>query len=309
MEELQKIRKNSDYYPFGMTMPGRTFNSGEYRYGFNGIEKDDEVKGEGSSLDFGSRIYDSRLGRWLSVDLKAAKYAAESPYGFAFNNPIYYVDPDGENPHEGGREISINFTTFRVVNAEDNRGFGNKILDKSLNAKALKEWAATEATVTAITRGSEWLKQGLLLLDPDLRDQYKTAEDFINAAHDDEYSLRELQWSEGNLDLSQPSTVNDRTVKNLGRGFEAEVTDKREYSATYDSEGKASLILKSVTSYELVDNPYKCIISDDKLSQNGHPTTDKIWETATNTYDKSGNLTSSETSFSAATSRPENADD
>jgi RHS repeat-associated protein len=39
-----------------------------YRYGFNGMEKDDEVKGSGNSLDFGSRIYDARTGRWLSVD-------------------------------------------------------------------------------------------------------------------------------------------------------------------------------------------------------------------------------------------------
>jgi RHS repeat-associated protein len=49
-------------------MPGRTFNSSEYRYGFGGHEKDDEIKGEGNSLDFGARIYDPRLGRWLSVD-------------------------------------------------------------------------------------------------------------------------------------------------------------------------------------------------------------------------------------------------
>ncbi len=55
-------------------MPRRSFSSSSYRYGFNGKEKDDEVKGEGNSLDFGARMYDSRLGRFLSID----KYAGGS---------------------------------------------------------------------------------------------------------------------------------------------------------------------------------------------------------------------------------------
>jgi RHS repeat-associated protein len=45
-----------------------------YRFTFNGMEKDDEVKGVGNSLDFGARIYDSRLGRWLSVDPLSYKF-------------------------------------------------------------------------------------------------------------------------------------------------------------------------------------------------------------------------------------------
>jgi len=97
MEELQKIRGNSDYYPFGFAMPGRTFNSGEYRYGFQGHEKDDEIKGQGNSLDFGSRIYDSRLGRWLSLDPLASKYPNLSPYNYTANNPVLYIDIDGED--------------------------------------------------------------------------------------------------------------------------------------------------------------------------------------------------------------------
>ncbi len=45
-----------------------------YRFGFNGKENDNEVKGVGNSLDFGARIYDSRLGRWLIVDPLTKKY-------------------------------------------------------------------------------------------------------------------------------------------------------------------------------------------------------------------------------------------
>ncbi|MCF6133542.1 RHS repeat domain-containing protein, partial [Flavobacterium wongokense] len=71
--------------------------SKDYRYGFNGKEKDDEVKGEGNSLDFGARMYDSRIGRWFATDRKEGKYPSHSPYNYALNNPVFYIDPDGND--------------------------------------------------------------------------------------------------------------------------------------------------------------------------------------------------------------------
>jgi len=92
--ETKKMGVN--YYPFGATMPGRSFNSGEYRYGFNGQEKDDEIKGAGNSYDFGARILDVRLGGgFLSLDAYSSHYPSISPYAFVARNPIFYVDPDG----------------------------------------------------------------------------------------------------------------------------------------------------------------------------------------------------------------------
>ena len=86
----------NDYYPFGMQMPGRKFNAaGSYRYGFNGKEKDNEISGEGNSYDFGARILDPRLGRWLSVDPLASKFAWQTPYSSMDGNPIYRIDPTG----------------------------------------------------------------------------------------------------------------------------------------------------------------------------------------------------------------------
>lgn len=66
-----------------------------YRYGFNGMERDDEVKGAGNSLDFGARMYDSRLGRWLSLDPLAHEREWLTPYNFVQNNPILRIDPNG----------------------------------------------------------------------------------------------------------------------------------------------------------------------------------------------------------------------
>ena len=78
-------------------MPGRTTSSVSYRYGFNGKEQDPEAKGEGNSYDFEARIYDPRIGRWLSVDPLQAKYPNETPYLYTGGNPIYFVDPDGKD--------------------------------------------------------------------------------------------------------------------------------------------------------------------------------------------------------------------
>jgi RHS repeat-associated protein len=86
-------------YAFGSVMEGRVFEGDSlgYRFSFNGMEKDDEVKGAGNSLDFGARVYDGRLGRWMSVDPLLIEYPELSPFQFTNNNPILFVDYDGKD--------------------------------------------------------------------------------------------------------------------------------------------------------------------------------------------------------------------
>jgi RHS repeat-associated protein len=84
-----------DYYPFGMLQPGRSVNVGGYRYGFNGKENDNEVKGEGEQQDYGMRVYDPRLGRFLSVDPLFKSYPWNSTYSFAENDVLRSIDLDG----------------------------------------------------------------------------------------------------------------------------------------------------------------------------------------------------------------------
>jgi RHS repeat-associated protein len=85
----------NDYYAFGMQMPERSFNGGDYRYGFNGKEMDNEVSGNGNQYDYGFRIYNPRIARFLSVDPLTADYPFYTPYQFAGNTPIWAVDLDG----------------------------------------------------------------------------------------------------------------------------------------------------------------------------------------------------------------------
>ncbi|PWV56693.1 RHS repeat-associated core domain-containing protein [Chitinophaga sp. S165] len=93
-----EVLSAQDYYPFGMLQPDRQWRlpNQSYRYGFNGKENDNEVKGEGNQQDYGMRVYDPRLGKFLSVDPLTQEYPWYTPYQFAGNKPIKYVDRDGE---------------------------------------------------------------------------------------------------------------------------------------------------------------------------------------------------------------------
>jgi len=92
-----ELISGQDYYAFGSIMPGRSFTSSVgYRYGFNGKEKDDEIKGSGNSYAFESRIYDPRLARWLSIDPRFGDYAWQTPYAYHGNSPINRIDYKGE---------------------------------------------------------------------------------------------------------------------------------------------------------------------------------------------------------------------
>ncbi|MGV3768134.1 MAG: RHS repeat-associated core domain-containing protein [Chitinophagaceae bacterium] len=97
---LAEVLSQNDYYPFGMGMPGRGWSMGGYRYGFNGKENDNEVKGTGNQQDYGMRIYDPRIGKFLSVDPLSREYAMYSPYQFAGNRPIVAIDLEGLEPQE-----------------------------------------------------------------------------------------------------------------------------------------------------------------------------------------------------------------
>ncbi|WCL81580.1 hypothetical protein PPO43_00520 [Saprospira sp. CCB-QB6] len=95
---LAQVSSASLYYPFGWEMPGRKFVSGEeYRFGFNGKE-DDRDWGTQNIQDYGFRLYNPSIGKFLSVDPLAPDYPWYTPYQFAGNRPIECIDLDGLEP-------------------------------------------------------------------------------------------------------------------------------------------------------------------------------------------------------------------
>ncbi len=105
----------NNYDPFGAEQPGRNYSSANYRYGYNGKEKDDEVKGVGNSYDYGSRFYDPRVGRFLSLDPFVRSFPERSPYLYAADNPVLYIDKDGGFEHKEGM---VRLAEMRMMEAE-----------------------------------------------------------------------------------------------------------------------------------------------------------------------------------------------
>ncbi len=118
-QQVADVITAQDYYPFGMQMPGRIFQGSDgYRYGFNGKEMDNEVSGNGNQYDYGFRIYNPRIAKFLSVDPLTASYPWLTPYQFAQNDPIRNIDIDGL---EGGSVVEY------LMNE------GNRAVDKFKN--------------------------------------------------------------------------------------------------------------------------------------------------------------------------------
>jgi RHS repeat-associated protein len=94
------IQEENNYYPFGLKHEGynNVKNGVENKYKYNGKELQDEL---GLNMyDYGARNYDPALGRWMNIDPLAEKMRRYSPYNYAFNNPIFFIDPDGMAPSD-----------------------------------------------------------------------------------------------------------------------------------------------------------------------------------------------------------------
>ncbi|WP_260143487.1 RHS repeat-associated core domain-containing protein, partial [Elizabethkingia anophelis] len=88
-----EIIEENNYYPFGLKHQGYNSNSlanNAYQYKYNGKELQ-----ETGMYDYGARMYMPELGRWGVVDPLAEKMTRHSPYNYAFNNPIRFIDSDG----------------------------------------------------------------------------------------------------------------------------------------------------------------------------------------------------------------------
>jgi RHS repeat-associated protein len=110
-------------------MPGRKFTAAtQYRYGFNGKEEDDEVKGDGNQQDYGMRIYDPRLGKFLSVDPITKNYPMLTPYQFASNRPIDGIDLDGLE-YLDSKTSKIDMSIFFIEFNGKRAVYGSVIID------------------------------------------------------------------------------------------------------------------------------------------------------------------------------------
>jgi len=122
-----------------------------YRFAFNGKEHDDETYGAGNEYDFGARIYNPRLGVWLALDPLMKNYPSLSAYVYTADNPIMYIDPDGQIimiPNVADREPVLKMINSRargtfgindkgelyLIKAEGKNGYSEYYRDRLVSA-------------------------------------------------------------------------------------------------------------------------------------------------------------------------------
>ncbi len=137
-----------------MLVPNRNYQSPEYRYGFQGQEKDDEIKGNGNSLNYKFRMHDPRIGRFFAIDPLSDNFPWNSQYAFSENRVIDGVDLEG-------LEFSLSITKdgtvyvnahFKILNSSDlSKDFikqvmnkvkakYNKLFDRKMKETKFKGW-------------------------------------------------------------------------------------------------------------------------------------------------------------------------
>ena len=117
-----------------MLVPNRHGSSNSYRYGYQGSEKDDEVKGNGNNYMTHYRHLDPRVGRWMSRDPKFTAF--ETPYSSMSNNPILYNDKLGDTIRTTfrtgflgifGKKVSIDYENGKYYEAGTKNEYTGKV--------------------------------------------------------------------------------------------------------------------------------------------------------------------------------------
>ncbi len=231
------IIEENNYYPFGLKHKGYNSNvsslgnSVAQRWTFGGKEFD-----EGHDLntyDFGARNYDPALGRWMNLDPLAEQMRRHSPYNYAFDNPVFFIDPDGMMPVDPFKFFKKARQKIRTVKSKiDNArrviaGFGKKAAQVIDNLKNTTIEGKAELKVTLGLQASAQVNKNV-----GMKNNVASAEllstkvgSKLSTEGIEDTSGTTLIGDDGNVKISHGVSRNIGSPKTGGVGFEAEATE------------------------------------------------------------------------------------
>lgn len=201
--------QNNFYPTFGSLIKDRAFQDFKnFRYKFNGKESDGEINGEGNNYDFGARIYDNRLGRFLSIDRLGKNFSFKTPYDYAENDVIRSIDLEGAEKFEktGDNKMLVTIV-YGVVTDPNSAILGNKFkpapkiftskdVEDEVKAVYINEEAEIPAQQAAllgfkVPEGTD-MKKGTVKVQVEFNVSVvdvKTGEGFVNKDKPENFSL------------------------------------------------------------------------------------------------------------------------
>jgi len=226
----------TDYSPFGVGLYGRNWSEG-YRYGFNGKERDNSTGAH--NYDFGARIYEGRLGKWLAIDPKSAKYPFTSPFNFVLNSPVQFIDPNGEhidvtitkNEQDGTTQIHISMNLLIVNDRTEPIDVETAEKLKSLFTEAAAIW--TKESIGSYSVSMEInveVFQPMLSADVGTLEEYKTSTSF-----DEAQSLVVLSDALASQTLATAAFDGSKMTLNSRKLIESEFFTAVEFNENYST--------------------------------------------------------------------------